>query len=209
MKKKILFIFAAALIVASFFVMSVFADELENPEDEEIVIENSNYYIVGTGVNGGSPYLIYSNIEAYEVDNLDFSLDDFITILYGDDFEKSVESVQDRYENNENGVKDQFDSFEDYFLSGFGNQSERFKRNVKKQVELILKAKASEDNDQGGGNDDGSSGGNEGDDGSSSSGSQNGEPNVLIDPTVDTSHWQDCLCGSFLETQCEIGRAHV
>ena len=203
MKKKILFIFAATLIVASFFVMSVFADELENPEDEEIVIENSNYYIVGTGVNGGSPYLIYSNIEAYEVDNLDFSLDDFILILYGDDFEKSVESVQDRYENNVNGAKEQFDSFEDYFLSGFGNQSDRFKRNVKKQVDLVLKAKAFEDVDQGGGKDYGSSGGNEGEDGSSSSGSQNGEPNVLIDPTVDTSHWQDCLCGSVLETQCD------
>ena len=205
MKKKIFLLLAAMLLVACYFVLSVSAEELESLEEQEkIVLNDGTYYIKGYGPDGGSPYLIYSSLEDYESDGADSVLDDFIVMLFGDDFEDTVESEGNRYNNNENGEKEQYDSVEDYFIGNYGNQSERFKNNLRKQIQMVLKAKASEDNDHGGGEDDGSSGGNEGDDGSSSSGSQNGVPNVLIDSTVDTSKWEDCCCGSMVGSeQCD------
>lgn len=198
MKKKLFLIVAAALFVTCFLVASVSAEDTV-----DILLENGSYYL-HSQAGGGSPYLLYNSVSDYESDMIDSSLDDFITILYGEDFEKFVEDMQERYNNNINGVQEQFDSFEDYFVSGFGYTSERFLNSVKKQVEMVLKAKVAEDSEQGGSGDTGSGGGNEGNDGSSSSGSQNGEPNVTIDPTVDTSHWENCYCGSAIQNeQCQ------
>jgi len=66
---------------------------------------------------------------------------------------------------------------------------------VKKQVDLVLKAKASSDSDQGGNSSGDSSGGIEGDDGSNTGGGETGgKPNVTIDPSPDTSKYDHCHC---------------
>ena len=194
---KKLFVLFFAVIILSLLIVGVSAAEFITGE-----------YYLEADINMVELFFVYSSQEDFNADYQDDNmLNNYICILCTPEFQEYLDEIYQNYKDlpvlDEETGYNGYDSFTEYFnqynSSLLGNT--RLQQDLSQYVEYI----ENRESESGGNGSGGTGGGIEGDDGSSSSGSQNGTPNVTINPEVDTSKWDKCFCelsGGDLQCDC-------